>query len=198
MKPTGLLLLIGLVLVVGTVVWMLRLAASANSDRLLPGDSAPDFTAMATGGQHLSLHELRGQPVILVFYPMDNTPGCTIQLCALRDQWGRLKEHEVAVLGINPGNLDSHEKFARQHHYPFPLVVDENGEIARRYGVKRTMGVNQRTVFVLDGEGVVRYSKEGLPSVGELMAVVQQLPQKAPRTPTAETLIESPPAETLP
>jgi thioredoxin-dependent peroxiredoxin len=160
---------------------------SASAKALIAvGQPAPDFSATASpDGQVVRLSALKGQSVVLVFYPMDNTPGCTIQLCALRDAWGKLKSLNATALGINPGSLKSHQQFAQNQHYPYPLVVDENRAIAQSFGVGSTMNVNSRTVIIVDPQGIVRYVQEGLPPVKELMAVIEGFKTAPPSHPVA-------------
>ena len=128
------------------------------------GDEAPRFRALAVGGeygagQEVSLDKLRGTPVVLYFYPKDDTPGCTIQACSLRDSWGDLRGH-AKVFGISVDSTRSHEKFIEKYKLPFPLLSDAEKEIVNAYGVwveksmygKKYMGT-ERSTFVIDGAG---------------------------------------------
>lgn len=128
------------------------------------GDLAPDFGApvVSSGGEaSLRLSDLRGEKVVLVFYPKDNTPGCTIQACALRGQWGQL-EGRARVFGVSADGVASHLKFIQKRELPYPLIADEAHAIAEAYGVwlqksfmgKKFMGI-ERTTFVIDEEGRV-------------------------------------------
>ena len=128
------------------------------------GDPAPDFTATAVGGkygsgQQVSLAQLRGQPVVLYFYPKDDTPGCTVQACALRDSWRDLEERGE-LFGVSVDSEKSHEKFISKYQLPFPLLSDTDRTIVQAYGVwveksmygKKYMGA-ERSTFVIDAEG---------------------------------------------
>ena len=128
------------------------------------GDEAPRFRALAVGGeygagQEVSLDKFRGTPVVLYFYPKDDTPGCTIQACSLRDSWGDLRGH-AKVFGISVDSTRSHEKFIEKYKLPFPLLSDAEKEIVNAYGVwveksmygKKYMGT-ERSTFVIDGAG---------------------------------------------
>ena len=128
------------------------------------GDPAPDFSAMAVGGkygsgQQVSLAQLRGKPVVLYFYPKDDTPGCTVQACALRDSWSDL-EARGELFGVSVDSEKSHEKFISKYELPFPLLSDPEKEIVQAYGVwveksmygKKYMGA-ERSTFVIDADG---------------------------------------------
>jgi peroxiredoxin Q/BCP len=134
------------------------------ADELKPGDAAPDFTATAVGGKYgsgreISLRELRGRPVVLYFYPKDDTPGCTVQACALRDNWSNL-EARGEIFGVSVDSTKSHEKFISKYELPFPLLSDPEKEIVQAYGVwveksmygKKYMGA-ERSTFVIDANG---------------------------------------------
>ena len=110
----------------------------------------------------MSLSDYAGQRLALYFYPRDNTPGCKAQACSLRDGWGALASAGVAVVGVSPDSVKSHEKFAAQHSLPFPLIADPAKKILRAYGAwgKRNLygrifdGV-LRTTFLIDGNGII-------------------------------------------
>lgn len=110
------------------------------------------------------------QNVILVFYPMDDTPLCTIQLCALRDNYQAVLATGTAVLGVNPASVESHTKFANHHHYPFPILVDKQLQLAKALGVGDIFGTNDRTVVILDATGTVTWFEKGNPSVKTILA----------------------------
>jgi peroxiredoxin Q/BCP len=129
-----------------------------------PGDQAPDFTGTTSSGDSLSLSDYRGRWTLLYFYPKDDTPGCTKQACNLRDNFERLEEEGIAVIGVSGDDEASHERFASKYDLPFPLVADPDHEILTRYGVwgeknfygKKRMGI-KRTTFLIDPEGVIRH-----------------------------------------
>jgi thioredoxin-dependent peroxiredoxin len=139
------------------------------------GDKAPDFNLQASGKKTFTLEGMAGKPFILVFYPMDFTPGCTIQLCALRDKYEQLQKQGVQVLGSNPASVGSHEAFAKVHNYPFPILADTKHTMAKAYGVSHGSSINERTVYIIDKQGKVVYAKRGLPPVEELLNVVETL-----------------------
>jgi peroxiredoxin Q/BCP len=127
------------------------------SDKLLSiGDEAPDFELSSDTGKTIKLSEYRGKRVILYFYPMDFTSGCTTQACGFRDNIERIEEQNAVVLGVSPDGVESHRKFREQYHLPFPLLADKDHRIARMYGVWRDglpfPGVI-RSHFVIDEHG---------------------------------------------
>ena len=127
------------------------------------GDPAPDFSLPDQNGETVSLSGLRGQRVVIYFYPKDDTPGCTKEACNFRDQWSRFAEHGIAVLGISKDNASSHSKFIAKYNLPFPLLTDaEPCPVAaayESYGLKKFMGREymgmMRHTFVVDAEGKV-------------------------------------------
>jgi thioredoxin-dependent peroxiredoxin len=134
------------------------------SRELQVGDDAPDFEATAIGGEYgdgqsISLKALRGKPVVLYFYPKDDTPGCTVQACGIRDAWGDLKTR-ATLFGVSADPAVSHRKFIDKFALPFPLLSDGDKEIANAYGVwveksfmgKKHMGI-ERSTFVIDPAG---------------------------------------------
>jgi peroxiredoxin Q/BCP len=148
------------------------------SDRLRVGDPAPGFTLPGTGHRTYSLHQYRGLPVVLVFYPGDNTPVCTEQLISYSSDITRFDGLGAQVLAISPQDVESHEAFASEFGFAFPLLADVDQEVGRAYGVVGPLGFYRRSVFVVDGAGVVRYvhrARAGLtfkPS-DELLAAVE-------------------------
>lgn len=128
--------------------------------------NAPDFTAPVVGGGYkpgdtITLSALRGKPIVLYFYPKDDTPGCTKQACGIRDAWARLKK-KAQIFGISVDSVKSHEKFISKFELPFPLIADEDKKIAEAYGVwvekslygRKYMGV-ERSTFIIDAEGKI-------------------------------------------
>lgn len=129
---------------------------------LAVGDPAPEFTLPDAEGNPISLSQLRGQRVVLYFYPRDNTPGCTREACGFRDAYADYQAHGIAILGVSADDAHSHQKFAQKLQLPFPLLVDEGAKVARAYGVygpKKFMGKEyngiHRTTFVIDPEGKI-------------------------------------------
>jgi peroxiredoxin Q/BCP len=137
---------------------------TTDSAALSVGNPAPDFAATAVGGKYgtgklVRLKDLRGTPVVLYFYPKDDTPGCTAQACGLRDAWSEF-DGRAEIFGVSIDSTDSHEKFITKYHLPFPLLSDPDKKIVNDYGVwveksmygKKYMGA-ERTTFVIDGKG---------------------------------------------
>ncbi len=127
------------------------------------GQTAPDFTLASDSGDEVTLSALRGKPVVLYFYPKDDTPGCTTQACGIRDAYGEFERAGAVVLGISPDDERSHVKFRDKYELPFTLLADPEHEVAERYGVwgeKRYMGRTYmgvaRTTFVIDSDGTVQ------------------------------------------
>lgn len=124
------------------------------------GDPAPDFTAPASGGATVSLKDLRGKPVILYFYPKDDTPGCTKEACGFRDAFEEFRKRGAVILGVSPDSPKSHDKFSAKFTLPFPLVSDTDHKIAEAYGVwgeKQFMGRKyqgvHRVTFLVAADG---------------------------------------------
>ncbi len=124
------------------------------------GDEAPDFMLPSQGGAPVRLSDYRGKRVVvLYFYPKDNTPGCTAEACAFRDQYEVFTDAGAEVIGISSDTVDSHEEFASEYHLPFKLVSDRGGEVRKSYGVPTVMGILPgRVTFVIDRQGVIRHS----------------------------------------
>jgi thioredoxin-dependent peroxiredoxin len=123
-----------------------------------PGDTAPDFELLGTGGRSYRLSDYRGRKLILAFYPGDFTTVCTRQFCSYRDQGERLDGLGAAVLGISPQSVESHERFTEEKRLNVPLLADEEKEVARAYGVLAGPMV-RRAIFILDEGGVIRHRK---------------------------------------
>ena len=126
------------------------------------GKPAPAFALPSDSGETVSLESLRGKPVVLYFYPKDDTPGCTTQACGIRDAWGEFEKTGAVVLGVSPDSAASHVKFKDKYELPFTLLADEDHSTAEAYGVwveksmagKTFMGV-ERSTFVIDADGNV-------------------------------------------
>ncbi len=135
------------------------------SDPLPVGTPAPDFTLQTEKGKTVTLSKLRGQEVLLVWYPGDDTMICTKQLCEIRDSWAAFAG--MAVFGVNPQGAESHEKFVAKHKFPFPLLMDPGQKVGQLY---HTHGlVAKRTVYLIGADGTIRYGKRGKPSVEEIL-----------------------------
>lgn len=130
------------------------------ADWLEEGTKAPDFTLSAEDGSKVRLSGLKGAPVVLYFYPKDDTPGCTREACAFRDRQTALKKLGAVVLGVSPDTVTSHVKFRDKYKLNFPLLADTDHKVAEKYGAwreknmygKKSMGI-QRSTFLIDAEG---------------------------------------------
>jgi peroxiredoxin Q/BCP len=122
------------------------------------GARAPDFTLLDADGKSIRLADLRGRPVVLYFYPKDDTPGCTKEACTFRDQYQDFQDAGAVVVGVSSDSSESHRKFAERHRLPFTLLSDSGGKVRKLYGVPATLGLLPgRVTFVIDREGVVRH-----------------------------------------
>jgi len=119
-------------------------------------DPAPDFTLHDDSGQAFSLSEHRGEKILLVFYPGDNTPVCTRQLCEYRDGVEAFEGLGVRVVGISKDDAASHKKFREKHDLPFTLLSDTDLKVAEKYDSKGIMGM-KRSIFLVDEKGIIRY-----------------------------------------
>lgn len=127
------------------------------------GSIAPDFELEDAEGKTWRLSDHRGKVVALVFYPKDESPVCTKQMCSMRDRWPDYEATGAEVVAISTGSVDSHRSFAERHNLPQRLLADERAEVTRLYNVKSLLGTSKRAVFVIDQQGVIRYSKSVLP-----------------------------------
>lgn len=126
------------------------------------GTPAPDFELQSDTGATVKLSALRGKPVVLYFYPKDNTSGCTTQACGIRDAWGEFSRAGAVVLGVSPDGVDAHASFKSSYDLPFTLLADTNHAVAEAYGVwveksrygRTYMGI-ARTTFVIGADGTV-------------------------------------------
>jgi peroxiredoxin Q/BCP len=135
---------------------------------LLPtGSAAPDFTARDEQGGSVTLSQLRGYNVVLVFYPGDDTSVCTRQLCEFRDQWTEAEQRNALVFGVNPAGAQSHLKFRSKYKLPFPILVDQGKRIANLYHCAGL--IIRRSVYLVGPDGSIRYSMRGKPQVQEVL-----------------------------
>jgi thioredoxin-dependent peroxiredoxin len=141
------------------------------SDPLPAGTKAPDFSLADESGHVVKLSKLRGRTVVLVFYPGDDTPGCTKQLCQFRDDWSDVKAAGAALYGVNPQNAHRHEEFRAKYHFPFPLLVDEGQKVAELYHANGLFV--KRTVYVIGPDGTIRFGQRGMPAPQEVLAHAQ-------------------------
>ncbi len=123
------------------------------------GDQAPDFTLPTDKGESFHLAAQRGQPVVLYFYPKDDTPGCTAEACAFRDQYADFLEFGAVVVGVSSDSEASHQKFSQKHRLPFPLLADTSGQLRKTYEVPRALLglLPGRVTFVINADGKIAY-----------------------------------------
>jgi peroxiredoxin Q/BCP len=147
------------------------------------GTPAPDFELTSDSGESVKLSALRGRPVVLYFYPKDDTPGCTTEACEFRDAYDVFRERGAEVLGVSPDDVTSHEKFKTKYELPFTLLADPDHQVAEKYGVwgekkfagKSYMGIN-RSTFIIDAEGNVARAMVGIKPAGHAEKVLDSLP----------------------
>jgi peroxiredoxin Q/BCP len=128
------------------------------------GKLAPDFELQSDTGEMVRLSDLRGKPVVLYFYPKDDTPGCTKQAVGIRDAWDDFRERGAAVFGVSPDGEASHAKFKQKYHLPFTLLADPDHRVAEEYGFwgersfagKKYMGIERSTVVIASDGTVAR------------------------------------------
>ncbi len=131
--------------------------------KLQAGDPAPDFSATTNGGGKVSLADFKGKPVILYFYPRDDTPGCTKEACAFRDHFAAFKKRGAVVLGVSVDPVKAHDKFVAKFKLPFPLLADEDKKIVNDYGVwgqkvfmgRKYEGIH-RVTFLIGPDGTIK------------------------------------------
>ena len=123
------------------------------------GSKAPDFSLRSQSEEIVGLKDFLGKrPVVLYFYPKDDTPGCTKEACAFRDEYEKFGRLDAEVIGVSSDSVESHRSFAEKHDLPFTLLSDEEGKVRRLYGVPNTFGVFPgRVTYVIDEEGVIRH-----------------------------------------
>jgi thioredoxin-dependent peroxiredoxin len=134
---------------------------------LKPGDPAPDFEGVTTDGKRVSLKDYRGKKLVMYFYPMDDTPGCTKQACSLRDHNAELAAKGAAILGVSTQDEASHRKFTDKFKLNFPLLADTDGKVGRAYGtlggpgliskLKSAVGMAARVTFMIDESGRIAH-----------------------------------------
>ena len=144
------------------------------------GKKAPDFTAATDGGGKLKLSDLRGKPVVLYFYPKDDTPGCTTEACGFRDGAAEFKKLKAQVVGVSKDSVARHDKFKAKYKLNFPLVSDEDGKICEKYGTwvekslygRKYMGI-ERATFLIDKTGTVAHVWHKVKVPGHVEDVLQ-------------------------
>jgi peroxiredoxin Q/BCP len=126
------------------------------------GDRAPDFTLPGTGDREYSLSDFAGKPLVVVFYPGDDTPVCTKQLNSYNDQLPQFDDLDAQIVGISAQDVTSHESFSTKHGFSFPLLADTDKAVAKSYGTLGPIGFPRRSVFIVDGDGVIRYAHRAI------------------------------------
>jgi thioredoxin-dependent peroxiredoxin len=147
------------------------------------GKPAPDFELQSDTGDSVKLSDFRGRPVVLYFYPKDDTPGCTTEACEFRDAYDVFRERGAEVLGVSPDDVASHGKFKSKYELPFTLLADPEHNVAEDYGVwvernsggKTSMGI-KRSTFVIDRDGNVARALMGIKPAGHAAQVLDSLP----------------------
>ncbi len=151
---------------------------AGDKSMLKIGEKAPAFSLASTRGDTVRLSDFAAKSyVVLIFYPGDETPGCTKQLCAVRDDWASFEARNAKVFGVNPADSVSHAKFANHHNMQFPLLVDEGRKTAKEYGCGGLLV--KRTVYVIDPGGTIIYAKRGMPPNHEILGAI---PEKTERS----------------
>jgi thioredoxin-dependent peroxiredoxin len=150
------------------------------------GQKAPDFELTSDSGERIKLSQFRGQPVVLYFYPRDDTPGCTAQACGIRDSYDDFEQRGAVVLGVSPDEETSHVKFKQKYGLPFTLLADPEHEVSEQYGVwgeKKYMGKTywgvQRSTFLIDEEGRVAKVMRRVKPDTHVEQVLAALPTRA-------------------
>ena len=154
------------------------------SDWLAEGEKAPAFTLQADDGSKVKLSDLKGSPVVLYFYPADDTPGCTQEACAFRDRSAELKKLGAKIFGISPDDVASHVKFRDKFKLNFPLLADPDHAVAEKFGAwreknmygKKRMGI-VRSTFLIDTDGVIQKVWRSVKVDGHDQAVLAALQQ---------------------
>jgi peroxiredoxin Q/BCP len=147
------------------------------------GDPAPDFTLVSDEGGPVTLSSFRGRPVVLYFYPKDDTPGCTVEACQFRDEYARFQDRGAVILGVSPDDEASHVAFKQKYELPFLLLADPDHEVADAYGTwgeknfggKKYFGI-KRSTFVIDAEGKVAKAMPNVKPDGHPEQVLAALP----------------------
>lgn len=139
------------------LIVMLAGCSSPQSAALKEGDVAPDFTLQSDDGRSISLADYKGkQPVVLYFYPKDETPGCTTEACAFRDKFSEFKTAGVEVLGVSVDDAASHQNFRQKEKLNFTLLSDTEKKVSKQYGVLNAMGYSSRQTFIISKDGTIK------------------------------------------
>ena len=143
------------------------------------GSNAPEFKLKAYPSGEYSLSQFKGKKnIILAFYPKDDTPGCTTENCAFRDDLSQFNAANTQVFGISCDDIKSHEAFSKKFNFTHPLLSDVDGEVARKYGCyQEQKGYSSRKLFVIDKQGKIQRVVDGMPSNNEILDFIKALKQ---------------------
>lgn len=142
-----------------TLILLSLMFSLAKANPLVLGDAAPNFSLVDQSGEHHTLNDYHGQWLVLYFYPKDDTPGCTKEACAFRDEYKVITEKNTQVIGISIDNQKSHAEFSEKYGLPFPLLADTNGEVAKSYQALTSLGplkFAKRHSFIIDPAGNIQ------------------------------------------
>jgi len=143
--------------IIGILLGAIMFGIGSAQAAVKVGDEAPDFTAPATDGTNLHLKSVIGtSPIVLYFYPKDNTPGCTKEACGIRDSFGAFRNLNATVYGVSYDSIDSHKKFIADHQLPFVLISDSDHKIAKAYGADGLVFAKRMT-FIIDKSGKIAW-----------------------------------------
>lgn len=148
--------------------------------RINVGDAIPEFHAKDAEGEEVTSEDLFGTPVVIYFYPKDDTPGCTKEACSFRDNMHQLTHHDISVIGISPDSSASHRKFIQKHNLNFVLLSDPNHELCKKFDVirlnkeqgKETL---ERSTFLVDRDGIIRWLERPVQIEGHVERIIASL-----------------------
>jgi peroxiredoxin Q/BCP len=189
------------ILAIGGLALLLK-PRGAHAEMLKAGDVAPDFSTYAVLGDQVvptRLIDYRGRPVVLYFYPKDNTSGCTKEACAFRDGYVRFQQWGIAVLGCSIDGADAHRAFARKYRLPFPLLLDPDKKIAKAYGADNgipILGLDRRITYVIGPDGRIAKVYPQVDPATHATEIIHDLgADKAPPAPVASPSTAAAPSE---
>lgn len=148
--------------------------------RINVGDAIPDFSAKDAEGEDITARDLFGSPVVIYFYPKDDTPGCTKEACAFRDHMHQLTHHNISVIGVSPDSSASHRKFIQKHNLNFSLLSDPEHDLCKKFDViqlnksanKETL---ERSTFLIDRDGIIRWLERPVQVEGHVERLIAAL-----------------------
>ncbi|CUS99250.1 peroxiredoxin [Candidatus Chrysopegis kryptomonas] len=124
---------------------------------LKPGDRIPNFSGMCTDGRIITSDDLKGKWTVLFFYPKAFTPGCTKEICNIRDGYGFLSKYDVNVLGVSKDDVETQKKFKERYNFPYEMIADENANVIKAFGVSGILGFAKRVTFIINPDGEIAY-----------------------------------------